>query len=612
MLQPKTKSVFQLLAGKEQYVIPTYQRGYDWKRDRQIADFWDDIESCLKAKERDELFLGTSIIRATGKGDDGYQQLEIIDGQQRITTIFIFLIAMRSYADNALQSDEVDANVIHDMIALKKSLLKNSKQIDRFIPSSRIQTLFHYIARRDWNQEFPDKVEVDGIKKGVVYDARRVRPVYKKIYENLENYCRGNIERFEAVLNQLTDKTFFISIEIEDEEEAFEIFERTNARGKSLEISDLLKNYLFSKNKKLSASAEDIWAEITAKAGNSMLRMLKYFWISRRGHVSNRDLYTHIRKYADALDIDTFCDELLDFASFYEAYHSKDFNIFRAWLKKQNILPKDVAYELEVVRIRNTFRLFKITQVIPLIYSCTNAIKNSDKPIKKSAKTFIKFLRHIEEYHLLNTKLTTSIGNEVEKVYAKYSNDIFHSQDFSVEVNRLKQTLDKKRTSDDSVIAGLKSLSYEEESDRHLIRYIFDFIENYKVDHGARLPLFDYEDVLNSTKGLYNIDHIMSQSEAKGKTDTIDSETLHEIGNLIVIPRQMNSVFQASSYEDRKELILNWGDYDKKISNPPKFVSEFFSRNVPLNDWNRKEIKLRSEELGQKLLHAIKNRYRYD
>ena len=155
MRAPQKKSVFNLLAGKEQYVIPAYQRGYDWRHDRQITDFWDDIESCLKAKDRNELFLGTAIIRTIEKGKDGYPRLEIIDGQQRITTIFIFLIAMRSYADNKLESDEVDANVIHDMIALKKSLLKKSNQIDRFLPSNKIQTIFRYIARRDWNQTFP-------------------------------------------------------------------------------------------------------------------------------------------------------------------------------------------------------------------------------------------------------------------------------------------------------------------------------------------------------------------------------------------------------------------------------------------------------------------------
>ena len=156
---------------------------------------------------------------------------------------------------------------------------------------------------------FPDKIQVDGATKGVVYEVRKVKPVYDKLYEYIEKYCRGNVERFGAILEQLTDKTFLISIEIDNEEEAFEIFERTNARGKSLEISDLLKNYLFSKNKKLSGSAEDVWNEIADKAGNSMLRMLKYFWISRRGYVSNRDLYSFIRKYADSLDIDSFCNE---------------------------------------------------------------------------------------------------------------------------------------------------------------------------------------------------------------------------------------------------------------------------------------------------------------
>ena len=299
---------------------------------------------------------------------------------------------------------------------------------------------------------------------------------------------------------------------------------------------------------------------------------------------------------------------LLEFADFYQAYHSNEFGDFQKWLKKQNTLPKDTAYELEIVRIRNAFRLFKITQIIPLFFSCFIAIKNSEKKSSKEVKTFVKTMRFLEEYHLLNNKITSSIGNEVEKIYAKFSEDIFNTQNFSDDINRLRQMLEKKSATDEEVIAGFKNLNYKDANDRHLIRYIFDLVENHKVDFGASLPIFSYFDILSGNTPLYNIDHIFSQKEGK---EVLDENVLHDIGNLIVIPRQMNSVFQTASYEERKDLILNWSDYDEKISNPPKFVSEFYAQDLPEESWNENAIKKNAGNLAKRLLSAIQNRYSY-
>ena len=73
-----------------------------------------------------------------------------------------------------------------------------------------------------------------------------------------------------------------IRIEINENEEAFALFERTNARGKALEVSDLLKNHIFmKKSDEDSEKIEDAWEIITQNSKNQIIRMLKYFYVSK-------------------------------------------------------------------------------------------------------------------------------------------------------------------------------------------------------------------------------------------------------------------------------------------------------------------------------------------
>jgi len=69
---------------------------------------------------------------------------------------------------------------------------------------------------------------------------------------------------------------------------------------------------------------EQVWESISEDAGNNIIRVLKYFWISRRGHVVNRDLYRNLRIYASERDVGDFVTELQEFSSYFRAFYAND------------------------------------------------------------------------------------------------------------------------------------------------------------------------------------------------------------------------------------------------------------------------------------------------
>ena len=606
MKKPDDKTLHDLLAERTQFRIPTYQRAYDWKHDRQVTDLFDDVLSSLEAEEAKKLFLGTSILEEMPEKNGKTKVVEIIDGQQRITTIFIFLIALRTYAKEHFDSELVDH--IQEKIQIE-SPFRNRAQKNRLSPSDTIQPVFDMICKKDWDGEFPSKVEVDGKQKGVVFETRRVKPVFDTLYNLTHQYCDGKVGKFEDLFDQLIYNTFFIIIEIEDRIEAFEIFERTNARGKSLEVSDLLKNYLFSKEKKLDGtSAEKVWETISDKAGNNLLRMLKYYWVSKHGYIAKRDLYTKLRRNADKIGINQFTEELLSFANFFKAYNSNERGDFKRWLNDNGLGKNSASQKDELVRIRNAFRLFKVTQVIPLIYSSAMALNRVEDVKGRKAKSYISLLRFIEFYHLCNNKISVRVGNEVEKLYAEFCARFDKEKDYTTVCLQLRQLLDKKLAKTEEFQGGFSNLSYKDTADKHLIRYIFDQLANSNIHSEQRIPIFDYFDILSGDDPSYNIDHILSQNEGSG---IIEPEVLHDIGNLIVMPKQMNSAFQNSKFSDKINLLSKWHEYDKKIANPPKYLIEFAQKYKTKKSWNEADIKKRKIELAVLVYERLKAGVKY-
>ncbi len=604
MRQPIKKTIVHLLDGKDRLVIPKYQRGYDWKESQEVKDFFNDISDCIKS-ENNELFLGSMIFDVSLEKKN---IKEIIDGQQRITTIMIALIACRDYAKKVLKKDKI-VQSIQEKISVTDEI---GDVIDiKFEPSKTIDHVFKNMISSEWDGEFEDSITVGGKKRGVVYQNRKIKPVYEHAYSWVEEYCSNGkvtelqrLDRFKKLLGQIYSNTYIISIEVENKEDAFEIFERTNARGRNLEIGDLLKNYLFSKEKELDDSVESSWEILLNNSDNSLPRMLKYFYVSRRGYTPNRELYRSIRFYSQDHSISTFAEELKVFSYFYKAIKGKTRGEFQDWLKN-NGYSKSAIHLNEAGRSVGALNLFSITQAYPLIYSALSCFKNSKE---EDFKKIINFLRLLESYHFINNRIGTSIGNEVEQLYAKFSQDFFESNDFACTYEKFRAELTIKFETKDKFVASIKSTLYEGNTGNINICYAFDRLVNIGVKDGQRIDLLDYHYKAQDVIGSFDIDHIVSQHESKEINDPL---TYDSIGNLMVIPKQINGIISNKKFTEKIDIYRNPSKYKNNIKHIPAYMKEFADESKSKKEWKKTDIEARTKDLSIQLYNHLTEGYRY-
>ncbi|QZH74394.1 MAG: DUF262 domain-containing protein [Erythrobacter sp.] len=602
MREPRKFTIKQLVSSNSQFVIPRYQRGYDWKGDTQVKDLFTDLIQCLESNYDQDLFLGSMIFDVADEKSGN--QVEIIDGQQRFTTIIIALIAARDFAKNVLQNPQLALNIQND---IQNSDVVLGSSFNRLKASETIRDVFDIMCAPDWDTSFPDSVFDSKTKKtrSIRRQVSRVEPIYKYAATQISDLCEGKgQEAFIKFVKQLQHQTYIIRIDVDDKSEAFEIFERTNARGKPLEVSDLLKNFLFSRSKELDDAAEEIWDRVSEYAGNNILRVLKYFWISRRGPVANRDLYRNLRSYAAEIGVNEFVNELQNFSEYYAAFYSNERKTFPDWMMGVGVAT-NMMYLTEISRSVAALRLFNVTQPLPLIYAAVSAFTNLPQD-GRDPKDLINLVRYLESYHYINNKICRRIGNEVERTYASHSDRLYNGDDFKAGVNSLLEELKERTASREEFSANFGYLSYESLNDRAIIRYTFDRIANKAVKEGQRISLVDFYGAEAGAVSEFDIEHLLAQSSA-----TDEDSVVHDIGNLIVMPKQINGILGSDSPEQKIEKLLHPANFSNNIKNVPQYIYEFAEYAQKFGSWDENAIKERTHYLADQVYQDARFGYAY-
>jgi|GEM_PF-979720 len=605
MRDPKKYTVNQLLSSDEQFVVPRYQRGYDWKGRDQVSDLFMDIKDCMSSESNENLFLGTMIFDVSRETDE---VLEVIDGQQRLTTLLIILIACREYIKANFDDPKLNKtarkllNGMQDLISTSDSLGEDICQ--QLVPSDTISDIFALMCDEDWDGEFPTSIKVSANKtKQIRLQVRRVKPIFQESMKEIKLFCADAPSRIREMLEQIYKRTYIIRIDIEHRSEAFEIFERTNARGKDLEVADLLKNFLFSKEKDFK-TVQEAWERIEENSRSSILRMLKYFWNTRQGSISNRDLYKKITKYAKqhGEKIEGFVNELEQFSEFYSAYYSNKRDDFKDWLIEQGYSNKD-SYLSEASRIVGSMNAFNIHQTTPLIFSAIQChIRCEEKP-----KSLLSFMRFIEGYHFVNSKVCGRPGNEVESIYTEFCVKFSKSSNFSKVFGALSERLSGQISNRAQFISDFCELNYQD--NYPIVRYVFDRLINDGVK-GPRINIFDYYDSKKTTSS-FTIEHIFPQSFAKNFPGDDRSEYVNVIGNLMILSEQENGALGSKSFEDKISILSEPHKHKTKIKNISTHVQIFLEENKGKTEWSSGEIQQRGGKLAKDMYELIRERFQY-
>jgi len=206
-----------LTGNSEYYKIPDYQRRFSWKKE-QLEDFWFDLNS-LEADE--EHFLG-SIVVITGAHNIGFNELELVDGQQRLTTIMLLLKNIENKFN-----DNQEYTEMAEMINNNYLFTKNKKA------KRRIQLELGKLDHSDYKDIMSGNIKnVDNLNLINAYNFFEER-----LFEMTE-------KEIEEVYDKLLEQVLVVLIQAQNEKSAFRLFETLNDRGLELSAIDLMKNYL--------------------------------------------------------------------------------------------------------------------------------------------------------------------------------------------------------------------------------------------------------------------------------------------------------------------------------------------------------------------------------
>lgn len=589
MINPNPARVEDILNSSMQFVVPKYQREYTWGKNEAI-DFLDDLKSYSESDS--SLFLGTLIFDISGKNQ---KKITIVDGQQRITTILLLLIVCRDLAKkiNALNL----ATLIQNKITFIDPTTAESLGC-RLITSESIRSVFEEISKYDWNGDFNLRIkEVDG--RRIRWQVNRLKPIYDFFFSVVKDFDQAKLSKF---LKTVYD-AYVVRIDIEDEIEAFSIFERTNARGVDLEASDLLKNYLFAHS---VDDLEEIWPQIIDNSDGTLLRMLKYFYVSREGYVAKSNLYKEINKYGKSIGANKLAKELYEFSKYYITIRTADSIGIRTYFETIScnfIANHQDKYERIHTAIEG-LRLFKIAQIYPVIFAAINCfVRNGNGDNPAQSKKLIALFEFMEKYHFINNAICERIGNEVEKLYADFCKKYKESNSFEDTTNLLIKNLKKQLASEEEFVSRFVEINYSSGS-IPLISYVFDRINNVGLDPGQRINIFNPDQKI--LRKNHNIEHFYPQSpNEEMKSNNEIFEVIDNIGNLLAISFRTNS--KLGNLSPKKKIERLKGDLAKEIQNQP-YVQDFVCDYEKLSSkWDKNAINKRAKKMARKAYREIWN-----
>ncbi len=551
------------------FKIPRYQRFYTWGED-QLSDFWLDL-----TLDNNSYFFGSFILNKEFERKKGY--IEIVDGQQRILTVTIFMAVIRDIANTF---DHELANLIHRKDIAHESY--DGKESYRVECSESIKEFFEKnIQSKDSQiiESIPNTPEESRVKKNYDY-------LYKKIINKYNNFETPYLRK--EYLQDLREKVadlIVIKIEIESEEAAYEIFETTNARGVDLSIADLLKNLIFKniRNTGKRDEAKEIWTEIIQnihETNTEMKKFIRYYWISKHSMVTEKNLFKNIKK--DINDWKLLISNLKD--------ASMHYNIL---LEGEKADWGNIKHGAKLFRSINALKYMNVSQCYVLLLSI---LRNFDK----LGTSPLRIIEVIEKFTFNYSVICKLPANKVEKIYSKYAREIerivtneipkkIHSCTNRL-FSELENVLKNENPSLDLFIEKFRELSYSNSQQRRiLVKYVLEKLSSQKQTGEFKI---DFDNV--------NIEHFLPQNPVEwGLTKPEIKPYVNLLGNLTLVSKGFNSTIGNKPIEEKIKTLTK-----SEIQITQELVKRVYDQEM---NWDEAAIKERHDALAKIAYNEIWN-----
>jgi uncharacterized protein with ParB-like and HNH nuclease domain len=508
------------------YNIPRFQRPFSWEK-TQVEDFWSDTIT----DNTTDYFIGSMVVY---EEDRAGKSFGIVDGQQRLTTITLTLCALRNAFEKQGFHDQ--AFGVHNLI--------ERKNIDNK-PEYVLQPETSYPYFQEHIQKFgnPD------IKEKVGEEEKLLKAAFDLISGNIEDSISAiNLDpslnedaKKEAITKKLTlirEKILglkVIYITLDNEDDAYVIFETMNTRGKDLTIADLLKSHLLKpikpKNAKVDIYKEN-WNEIVTtieKSGAELDEFLYHHWLSKyERYVPAKKLFKSIKKEITPEKSKPYFDELY-----------QDSKIYLSILNPGSI--EWSKNELEIRASLDALALFRVKQHIPMLLS----VMRDYRAGKLKQKHVQGILVAIENFHFVFSVITSQRSSGgISGMYASHAIKLVNTESFDEKIatiNSLKGELKRRLPSYQQFEANFPDITYTDDADKQkkLVQYILAKIDSF---YAGGLPI-DYAKM--------TIEHLSPQNPK----DKEPLQNAGQLGNLILVNADLNIELDNKSFLEKKAIL---------------------------------------------------------
>jgi uncharacterized protein with ParB-like and HNH nuclease domain len=387
----------QILEGTKQYVVPLFQRTYSWQK-KEWETLWNDIiELCEMDKPRDH-FIGSLVTMPTVSLPEGVAKYLLIDGQQRLTTIFILLALLRNKLVNS--NEDKLAEEINNTLLVNP--YKTGLDYYKLLPTQVDRKSFYGI-----------------INEEPILSNDKITEVYAFFERKLKQTSFDSQDIKKIISNNLS----IVSIVLDPDDNPHLVFESLNAKGRPLTQADLIRNFFFMR---IHVNVQEkvynqYWEPMQNTLDDYLTEFIRHYLMKSGTNVKQNDVYFSLKELVGQDDALDHLKELYRFAGYYARLLHPD---------KENNPRLSKALE-QVNRL-------EVTTAYPFLLNCYNAFNKNNI----SEDEFVNIIEIIENF-IIRRFVCNVPTNQLNKIFPPLFNQIISMENGNF-VDKLKSILQNK------------------------------------------------------------------------------------------------------------------------------------------------------------------------
>lgn len=568
-----------LIIGERIFRIPVYQRNYSWE-ERQLEDLWNDLLYLDVDKKH---FFGTILLKRISKVEQSglktFAVYELIDGQQRMTSVLILLKEMISQLKDICEDDETKA----ELQELEKNYLKYKEVYKLELLGDDAEFFRNHIVD---DKDYPDEILTPSRRR-----LKFAKTFFKGKFAGIRNSPGIDFREFLVQLKKKIDNLEIIRYPVESDADAVLVFETVNDRGKDLSRLEKTKSFLM--HMVYLSESEDPGAHLK-KINESFSRIFRYLESlksTERGEYLNEEAiqrYHFIIYETRAKGDRDISYKYLDFMkkAIREIYQKDKEKCLKFVLKYTEDLEKAFFAATEIINFKETnkigivldklFSLERVANFFPLLVATWITFKHDEEKLREILKLVEVFTFRV--YVVGRRRADTGEASACRLAYRIYSENL----GFEEILHEIEVLIDYYED-DESFQSDMKLERFYKRTSGRDIKYLFYEYEKFLREQAEEPLEINLPSILSRK---FEIEHIWADNpeDIPESLEDIHEQCKDKLGNLTIASEKWNKQWGNKPFAEKRN------EYAKSSLRVQRELSIF-------NEWNQKTIEDRESKV---------------